>query len=765
MKHSSKYSLLIICLLFIQLITPYTQVLANEIVPPSRFWHKVENGNDVTLSWQVDYKVEEYRLYQIEDGNRQLLLAKKAGQYKMSDLPEGQYSFEVASFSEEFGESSPISLSFDIEHPVIQAPIRLNADVINGNDIVLTWKASDFATSYEVYQVGNDGKKLIDTVSTTRFVAENMPEGQYAYEVYAVSDRFGKSATPSYVEYTLTYPTMQPPSYGRARIEKLNDLVITWNSDNLATEYYLYQVIDGEDQLIEKRLLNYYKSKVTENGDLVFKIRTYSDRFGLSPKALTLTLDSVDLVLNTPELRLKSFNGQIATLSWNRVLYADSYNLYQIVDGKEELVLSTRGNTVTFDDLEVGPHQFVVRAVNDTIGESESSNAISFEVLYDIRAPKTTTNTTASWTNQEVTVELTATDDKSGVDKTYYTLGNDESAETYEGNTFRFSEEGIFNYSFYSVDKAGNIERVTNEMVRIDKTPPVTTTNATDGLHDTFTLKMDGLDHLSGLDATFYSINGNDFRVGNIITLTQKGQYTVSFYSRDRAGNKEPVQTVHLKINGLEKPEDEIPLFESTGLEGEELEKLLEFIGNDPVKLEELANLEKNHPLPVWDPAKKNEQLPQVEEFLNGLQEITGTEVETTMDEQPVTFEELVNMDKLTSDVVINISEPNGEKLADIILTAALEEAIVEEEPTTDIPSNKEPVQTPSEFEVDIVRKEEIPTKIKESAVTTKTVDGAKLPNTASNMPLNILLGLVMMLVGALIFIKNKKKSPTRQSE
>lgn len=765
MKHSSKYSLLIICLLFIQLITPYAQVFANEIEPPTRFWYKVENGNDITLSWQVDYKVEEYRLYQIGDGNRKLLLAKKAGQYKMSDLPEGHYSFEVASFSEEFGESSPISLSFDIVHPVIQAPIRLNADVINGNDILLTWKASDFATSYEVYQVGKDEKRLVDTVSTTRFVTENMPEGQYAYEVFAVSDRFGKSETPSYVEYTLTHPTMEPPSYGRARVENLNDLVITWNSDNLATEYYLYQVIDGEDQLIEKRPLNYYRSKVTESGDLVFKIRTYSDSFGLSPKALTVTLDSVELVLNTPELRLKSFNGQVATLSWNRVLYADSYNLYKIVDGKEELVLSTGGNTVTFDDLEVGPHQFVVRAVNDTIGESESSNAISFEVLYDIRAPKTTTNNSATWTNKEVTVELTATDDKSGVDKTYYTLGNDESAETYEGNTFAFTEEGIFNYSFYSVDKAGNVERVTNEMVRIDKTPPVTITNATDGLHDTFTLKMAGVDHLSGLDATFYSINGGDFRVGNMVTLTQKGEYTVFFYSRDRAGNKEPVQTVQLKINGLEELEDEVPLLEISGLVGEEVEQLLEFIGNDPVKLEELANLEKNHSLPVWDPAKKNEQLPQVEDFLNVLQEITGTEVETTMDEQPVTFEELVNMDKLTSDVIIKISEPEGEMLADIILPEAPEEALAEEEATTDIPSNKEPVQTPSEVEVDIVREEEKPTKIQESVVTTKTVDGAKLPNTASNMPLNILLGLVMMLVGALIFLKNKKKSQTSYSE
>lgn len=583
-KHTSKYSLIIICLLLIQLITPYTQVFAVDIKPPDRFWHKVNEGNDVTLYWQVDSKVEEYRLYQIEDGKRASLLSKKAGQFKMNDLPEGHYSFEVKSYIEGLGESNPITLSFDLVHPVIQAPIGLAADIVNGNDILLTWKQAEFANSYEVYQVGNDGKELVGTVSSTRFVAENMPEGQYAYEIYAVSDRFGKSELPGYVEYTLTYPAMEPPNYGWARIENLNDLVVFWNKDDLATEYYLYQIIDGEEQLIERRTINNYKTKVTEGGDFVFKVRTYSDRFGLSSKAFTITLDSVELVLNTPELSLKSFNGQIATLSWNRVLYADSFNLYEIVDGKEELVLSTSGNIVTFDDLEVGPHQYVVKAVNDTIGESESSNSVSFEVLYDIRAPKTTTNTTASWTNKDVTVELTATDDKSGVDKTYYTLGNDENATTYEGNTFTVTEEGIHNYSFYSVDKVGNVERISNEMVRIDKTPPVTTTNATDGWHDMFTLKMDGEDHLSGLNAIFYSVNGGDFRVGNMLTFTKKGEYTVSFYSRDRAGNNEPIQTVQLKINGFEKPEDEIPLFEGTGLEGEEVELLLGFIGNDPVK-------------------------------------------------------------------------------------------------------------------------------------------------------------------------------------
>lgn len=166
--------------------------------------------------------------------------------------------------------------------------------------------------------------------------------------------------------------------------------------------------------------------------------------------------------------------------------------------------------------------------------------------------------------------------------------------------------------------------------------------------------------------------------------------------------------------------------------------------------------------MPEWDPEKKNEQLPQIEKFLDGLKEITGVEVDTTMDEQPVTFEDLMNRDKLTSDIIIKISEPQGEMIADIILSAekAPEEALAVEEPT-----NNEPSQTPSEVGVDIVRDEETLSMLQNNADTVMTVDGAKLPNTASNMPLNILLGLVMMLLGAWIFIKNKKKSPSGHSE
>ncbi|MFS0824762.1 LPXTG cell wall anchor domain-containing protein [Bacillus sp. 1P02SD] len=127
---------------------------------------------------------------------------------------------------------------------------------------------------------------------------------------------------------------------------------------------------------------------------------------------------------------------------------------------------------------------------------------------------------------------------------------------------------------------------------------------------------------------------------------------------------------------------------------------------------------------------------------------------------EPVTFEELMAKDKITPDVVIKISEPDCEMLADIILSAkeSAKETPVDEKPT-EHSSNDQPSQAGSEDSVGVVRDEETTVKLQNNAYISKTVDGAKLPNTASKMPINILLGFVMMLVGALIFIRTTKKS------
>lgn len=743
-------------------------VVYPEIQAPTGFTISASNGNDLVLKWNSVTYANSYNVFKIDNGVKTLVKNVASTMFTITNSPEGQYYFEVTAVSDRYGESTTLSsASYDLVHPVMKEPANLRVAVRNGNDLVLNWDASTYATSYEVYQINDGQKSLVKTVTSQQHILPNLPEGTYNFEVYAVSDRFGKSASPSSVSHQLVFPQMQAPTNARANVSNTDDVGVLWDPALYATKHFVYQVKDGQDVLLGEATSRSFSVKDLPEGVHTFKIKSYSDRFGTSADAAVATAEIVYPEIATPVLSLQSFNGQKAKLVWGTIQAADYYNVYEMVNGEEVFVQKTTGNTIELDGLATGTHEYMVRAISNSFGESANSNKVSFDVIYDILAPTTTSDSTSpSWKKEDVTVTLTATDDKSGVAKTYYSFSNEEGAEWIEGNTFTISKEGSTTYYYYSVDNAGNKENVKNAMIRIDKTPPVTTSNAEEGWHDTFTLELTGEDDLSGLYTTFYSINGENFRVGDHISLTKKGEYNVSFYAMDKAGNKESVQTVQLLINGVEEPKEEETPLGNSGLQGEEVEELLDFIGNDPAKIEELEALEQNHPMPTWDPSQKNELLPQIEEFLNGLEDIAGVDVTIkTGENESVTIDELIEMEEINSDIVIEITTPDGEKIGEIVLPAEtpvnepIEEPVgepAEDTPITNEPS-EEPITTPTD-NVDVVRDEEAPITLPENKETIKTVNGAELPQTASNMLLNILLGLGMMMVGGFVLLKNVRK-------
>ncbi len=79
--------------------------------------------------------------------------------------------------------------------------------------------------------------------------------------------------------------------------------------------------------------------------------------------------------------------------------------------------------------------------------------------------PVTTDNAPSGWSNQKVTVKLTATDEGgSGVAATYYKLNGSEQQT---GNTVLIEGNGEHTLTYWSVDKAGNIEQPKTVIVRI----------------------------------------------------------------------------------------------------------------------------------------------------------------------------------------------------------------------------------------------------------------------------------------------------------
>lgn len=78
------------------------------------------------------------------------------------------------------------------------------------------------------------------------------------------------------------------------------------------------------------------------------------------------------------------------------------------------------------------------------------------------------------WTNQDITVTLTATDiGGAGVATTYYTIDGGD-AIVYGATPFTLSTSGAHQITYRSVDNANNSEAVNTQIVGVDKTAPVT---------------------------------------------------------------------------------------------------------------------------------------------------------------------------------------------------------------------------------------------------------------------------------------------------
>lgn len=510
---------------------------------PGNLTQSITSGNDITLRWNAVTYATAYKVYQIIDGQKVLKSTVTSTTATYPNMPAGDYSFEVRSFSDRFGESPEGSqISLTVVFPTMQAPSNLKQIISNGNDITLSWGAANYATSYNVYQIINGQKVLKNTVPSTSCVFSNMPEGDYSYEVHSYSSRFGESPEGSTVNFTLKWPVVQPPA-PTATIFNANNLTFTWQTVTWANEYRLYEIVNGSRQLIYKGTALTYKVYNLSETTHEYEMTSYNTRFGESAPSNRLVQKIVYPVMQPPVASLKLTSATSALISWNFITYANGYNVYEIIDGKPVLLTKNLNNlSFSVSNLSYADHQYYVTSNSNSFGESAPSNTVVAKLIVDTTPPVTKANVSEDWTNQSpVEVTLSATDDVTGVAKTYYAV-NDGTFK--EGNTLSVSEEGVTKVSFYSVDKVGNTEAAKTTYVNIDKTAPVTKADA-----ESTTINLTATDEQSGVAKTMYSVNGSDYVEGTIVTLEKEGVNKVSFYSIDKAGNKEAEKTMEVTLD------------------------------------------------------------------------------------------------------------------------------------------------------------------------------------------------------------------------
>ncbi|WP_052476016.1 OmpL47-type beta-barrel domain-containing protein [Cohnella kolymensis] len=520
----------------------------------ANFTHTIANGNDVTLKWNSVTYATAYKIYQIVDGEPILKSTVTTTSKTFINLPEGDYIYEVHSFSDRFGESSGSELTFSLVFPIMQAPANLTQSVTNGNDITLRWTAATYANKYNVYQIIDGAPVLKTTVNGTSATFTNSPEGDYKYEVRSFSDRFGESAEVSEVSLSLVFPIMQAPANPTSTITNGNDITLRWTASTYATGYNVYQVVAGQKLLVKTQTGISVSFTNMPEGDYSYEIHSYSTRFGESPAPAVVNFNLTWPVVQPPVLAGAVFNANNITFTWKTVTWATEYRLYEVTGNTRTLVY--KGNALTYKvyNLSEDTHHYELTAFNTRFGESAASNRYSETIVYPVMQPpvaslKLLSDTSAriSWgfvtyANGYNVYEIV--DGKpvllvENLNNLSYTLTN----LTYADHEYVVTS---YSNSFGESDKSN----IVLARLIIDTTAPVTAANAPAAwTNQDAVVTLTATDDETGVKETYYAVNDQEYTAGTSLTVTEEGVTKVSFYSVDKVGNKEAVKSIDVKID------------------------------------------------------------------------------------------------------------------------------------------------------------------------------------------------------------------------
>jgi fibronectin type 3 domain-containing protein len=253
----------------------------NDVLPPSNLSYQLTTPSDIKLTWSSVNGAASYNVYRIVDGTLILVDNTKAPSYTFNNVEEGSYDYVVSTISS-YGESAPsVLVNVNIVYPDMIAPTALTSKVQNGNDLLLSWTASTYAKSYNIYKTSPTGDKtLVTSLSATTYSTTNVPEGSYTYEVSAVNPLYGESPLSNPLDVDIVWPTMGTPNNLTYSLLNVNDIALKWDSVPYATSYKIYQIVNGE-KILKSTVTNTsvgYANMPTDN--YVYEVHSYNDRFG-----------------------------------------------------------------------------------------------------------------------------------------------------------------------------------------------------------------------------------------------------------------------------------------------------------------------------------------------------------------------------------------------------------------------------------------------------------------------------------------------------
>jgi flagellar hook assembly protein FlgD len=179
--------------------------------------------------------------------------------------------------------------------------------------------------------------------------------------------------------------------------------------------------------------------------------------------------------------------------------------------------------------------------------------------VLDATDPTTAASTSGTldpsgWYSTAATVKLTARDGLSGMRATYYTL--DGGKKTRYAGPVAIAKSGDHELDYWSVDKAGNVERTRTLGVKVDVTAPLTKAQLSGPVgepgfyRDDVTVGLAATDAQSGVASSEIGVDGAPLATyDGPIVVAAAGTHEVAFRSTDLTGRREKTRTVTFTID------------------------------------------------------------------------------------------------------------------------------------------------------------------------------------------------------------------------
>lgn len=191
----------------------------------------------------------------------------------------------------------------------------------------------------------------------------------------------------------------------------------------------------------------------------------------------------------------------------------------------------------------------------DVAGHTEAARTLAVQIDGDAPATQLSAAGTSGggWYRGEVQISLAAADAHSGVASTYYAV--DGGAEQPYAGAFTVSGDGTHTITYRSADRAGNAEAAQSSVVKIDSAAPTTAhsvsgTPSANGWYQTSArVTLTASDALSGVAATYYSVDGGTQQTYSAPFDVPAGAHTVNYWSVDVAGGTEQQRAITVNVD------------------------------------------------------------------------------------------------------------------------------------------------------------------------------------------------------------------------